>query len=480
MNSLIDSDLLQKFRTRFEREAVYVMKNAKAVGMAVKITQKGETIYERNFGSRERAGQKPVTSDTLFGIASMTKSFTCLAILMLQEQNKLKITDPISKYVPVTLGLKDHPITIHHLMCHASGMPNFGTYPLPIANEELMPSNLPAIPMNTWDDFYFHINDAYEEIISEPGKKFYYSNDSFTILSQIVQKVSGQTFEDFVKKEILGKLQMKRSTFLRKELEQLDDVSKGYDDNTENNVLKRKPQPATTGSFNSGAGGLNSSVNDLTNYLQMHLNKGEFKGTRIISENLIQEMTKTHNKNLKNINYLFGIKEQTYGYGFSIIPDFFGHTVIYHSGSSGTSGGVHCFIPELDLTYAQLENVDGLPNYLFILALSLLIGLDPDQNIPYFQRRKLFTELVGVYKSYKEIKVITITEKNGLLYLQEKGDDDKTPLIPYSFEADNMDFYIQEEFGKFDINFQRFNDEIIFDYERDLMHRVSFQKRDFR
>ena len=64
--------------------------------------------------------------------------------------------------------------------------------------------------------------------------------------------------------------------------------------------------------------------------------------------------------------------------------------------------------------------------------------------------------------------------------MQEKGADDKFPLIPYSFESDNMDFYIQEEFGKLDISFQRFNGEIIFDYERDLMHKVSFQKKDFR
>ena len=477
---MMDNILLLNFRTRFEREVIYVMKNAKALGMSVKITQKGETIYERNFGSRERDGQKPVTSDTLFGIASMTKSFTCLSILILQEQKKLSISDPISKYVPITLGFKDHPITIHHLMCHASGMPNFATYPLPIANEELVKSSLPAIPMNTWDDFYFHINDASEEIISEPGKKFYYSNDGFTILSQIVEKFSCHSYEDFVKKEILEKLQMKRSTFSRTELEQMDDVSKGYDDTTENNVLKRKPQRATTGPFNSGAGGLNSSVNDLTNYLQMNLNKGEFKGTRIISENLIQEIIIPHYKNSKVLNYLLGVKEPAYGYGFSIILDFFGYNVIMHSGSSGTSGGVYFFVPELDLTYVQLQNVDGLPNYLYILALSLLIGLDPDTSIPYFKKRKLFSELVGIYKSYKEIKEINITEKSGLLYLQEKGDDDKFPLIPYSFESDNMDFYIQEEFGKLDISFQRFNGEIIFDYERDLMHKVSFQKKDFR
>ncbi len=476
---MIEYNLPENFRKRFEREVVYVMKTKKIFGMSIKITQNRKTIYERNFGSREREGQKPVNSDTLFGIASMTKSLTCLAILLLQEQTKLNINDPITKYVPISLGLKDHPITIRHLMCHASGIPDLGTYGIPINNEELNSLKLPYIPMNNWDDFYFHINDATDEIISEPGKKFYYSNDGFTILGQIVEKASGQKYEEFVKKEILEKLQMKRSTFSRTELEQMDNVSKGYDDNYDGKVLKRKAKPATSGPFNSGAGGLNSSVNDLTSYLQMQLNKGIFNGTRIISEELIQEMQKPHNKNSKSNDYLFGFKDEGYGYGLTVIENFFGKKLIYHSGSSGTSGGVYCFIPELDITYAHLQNVDSPTRYLSVLAMTLLLGLDPDEQLPYFKKRKHYAELVGKYKSYKNLTEVEIFFKNGLLYLREKGDEETFPLIPQSFEADTMDFYIPQENGRLDISFYTHNKEILFDYERSLMHKTDFQKEDY-
>ena len=371
---MIDKITFDKFKARFDREVVYVMKNNKIPGMSVKITMKGESIYERNYGSRELDSQKPTTSDTIYGIASMTKSITCLAIMLLQQEGKLNIQDPIKNYVPIHLGFENDPITIHHLMCHGSGMPDFGTYVFPIINEDLNTQNTVNIPMNNWDDFYFHMNDAYKEIVSKPGEKFYYSNDGFTILSQIIEKVSGTSYENFVTQNILKKLDMTRSTFFREQLKSLDDVSKGYDDSMDGKKLKRHPKPHTTGPFNSGAGGLNSSVNDLTKYLSLHLNKGIHKNQRIISEELIQKMYQPHNPHSKSSDYLFGFKGEAYGYGLTVIDEFFGKKIIYHSGSSGVSGGVYCFVPELELTYVQLQNITSSPNYLFVLALSLLIG----------------------------------------------------------------------------------------------------------
>ena len=476
---MIDKTIIEKFKARFDREVVYVMKSNKIPGMSVKVTMKGESIYERNYGSRELDQQKPTTSDTIYGIASMTKSITCLAILLLQQQGKLNIHDPIEKYVPVRLGFKENPITIHHLMCHGSGMPDFGTYVFPIINEGLNIQNTVNIPMNNWDDFYFHMNDAYKEIISKPGERFYYSNDGFTILSQIVEKVSGSSYENFVKQNILEKLEMTRSTFSRDELKSMEDVSKGYDDTIENKKLNRKPKPHTTGPFNSGAGGLNSSVNDLSKYLSFHLNKGMHKDKRIISDELIQKMYEPHNPHSKNSNFLFGFKDEVYGYGLSVIGDFFGKKIIYHSGSSGVSGGVYCFVPELELTYVQLQNITSSPNYLFVLALSLLFGHDPDKNIPYFIRRKHFSQLTGNYTAYKNILEIEIKEKDYVLYLQEKGDENVFPLIPSNSDPDCMDFYIIQGFGKLDIPFKKFNNEIVFDFERNLMHKKGSFIQDF-
>ena len=328
----MDKIALNEFKRRFDREAVYIMKNNKIPGMSVKITMKGETLYERNFGSRELSGQKPTSSNTIYGIASMTKSITSLAVMILHERNKLNIHDPISKYIPVNLGYEDRPMTIHHLMCHGSGIPDLNTYVFPINNEDLNFNLVPNIPMNTWSDFYFHMND-YNGPIFSPGSKLFYSNDGYTLLSQIVLKALVNHYVEFVTSEILTKLDMNRSTFFRKELENFDDVSKGYDDHFEGKKLKRKSKPHTTGPFNSDAGGLNSTVNDLTNYLLLHIKKGMYNNTRIISEDIIGEMKKPHNPHTKSDKVLFGFSSEGYGYGLTKY-DFLGKTVISHSGAS--------------------------------------------------------------------------------------------------------------------------------------------------
>lgn len=476
---LSEETLFENFKTRFDREVVHLMKNTKIPGMSVKITLKGETFYERNYGSREVKEQKPATSDTIYGIASMTKSITCVAILMLQEQGKLNIQDPVNKYVPIQLGFKDHPITIHNLMSHSSGIPNLGTYLFPITNEELNWVQRANIPMNNWDDFYFHINDAKDEIISEPGKKYYYSNDSFTILSQIIEKVSSVPYEEFVKINILEKLHMDKSTYFRKDLEHFDDVSVGYDDSKENKKLKRKPKPHTTGPFNSGAGGLNSTVNDLTKYLQFHLRKGLVNGEKILSEDLLQQMYMPHNKNSQMDRSLLGLKGDYYGYGLATVEDFLGKKILYHGGSSGVSGGVLCFVPELELTYVQLQNITTAPNYLYALALCLIMGQEPDEVIPFFRRRKHYAGLVGHYAAYKNILELDIYQKNGLLYMREKDTEESLPLIPSNDEPEVLDFYIVTDFGKLEIPFQKRNGEVLFDYERNILHKVSYNKEEF-
>lgn len=108
-----------KFKEKFDREAVRLMRDSKVPGMSISITRNQQILYERAFGSREWQGGKPASIDTLYGIASITKSMTCVALLQLHQEGKLNIYDPISKYVPVKIGFEDDPITIHHLMCHA-------------------------------------------------------------------------------------------------------------------------------------------------------------------------------------------------------------------------------------------------------------------------------------------------------------------------------------------------------------------------
>lgn len=119
---------LSNFKEKFEHETIKIMRDFNVPGMSVLVTKDSETIYERAFGLRKRGEVKEATVDTLFGVSSITKSVTDLGILQLHEEGKLNLRDPISKYIPVEIGLKDQPIKIHDLMCHCSGVPSLMTF----------------------------------------------------------------------------------------------------------------------------------------------------------------------------------------------------------------------------------------------------------------------------------------------------------------------------------------------------------------
>ncbi|MFW9777882.1 MAG: serine hydrolase [Candidatus Heimdallarchaeota archaeon] len=470
---------IRDFKRKFDREAVHLMRDNKVPGMSILITKKQEVFYERAYGSREWQGGKPASLDTLYGIASITKSMTCVGILQLHQEGKLNIYDPISKYVPLTIGFEEDPITIHHLMCHASGIPSLSDYVFPIINEELFVGGIPNFPMGNWDDFWFHMNDAKKEVLNAPRKKFYYFNGGFTILSQIISKVAGVSYEQYMREKIFSPLGMKRSTFSRDELEKDKDASRAYGEETQKKKLKRIPKPHLSGPFNSGAGGLNSTVRELTNYLLFHLNNGSFNGNQILKEDLILEMRKPHNTNLTGRNFLLHRGKSAYGYGWGVVENYHGYTLITHSGSSGVSGGYIGFIPELEVTYAQLYNIGWLPRHLIDYAFLLLMGKEPDKELPFIERRDFFEKIVGKYEAYKKTVKMEIVEKAGLLYLEgELIEKFSFPLIPSSEASTPHKFHVVNPYGTMDVEFTfHANGEITFDYERHLMHKVNYKLR---
>jgi CubicO group peptidase (beta-lactamase class C family) len=469
---------IQEFKERFERESVKVMRDSKVPGMSIYITQDGEPIYARAFGLREKKDVKPATINTLWGVSSITKSITCMGILQLYEKGKLNIHDPISEYIPVKLCFKDQPITLHHLMCHGSGLPALHSFVFSQMNQELYKANVPDFPFGNWDDFYFHVNDAKGEVLSPPNTKYYYWNGGFALLSQIIAKVSDKSFEEYIKENILEPLEMHRSTFFAEEAAKDEDVSRGYNFTLKDNKLNRFPKDLLSGPFIAGSGGLISSVVEITNFLYSHLNGGEFKGKKLLNAGLIKEMRNSHNKNLKVKNNEYYIDAiETYGYGWKIYENYYGHTLITHQGVSGVTGGNVGFVPELNLTFAQLYNVSWLPTYLLHVAFALLLGHDPDL-LPYNKRKKHYIALCGRYEAYKKIITLKIIEKEGLLYLiddnwQEKG---VYPLIPKDNDPEVMDFYILQPSGSLEIPFTKHeNGQITFDYERYLMHKKTIK-----
>jgi CubicO group peptidase (beta-lactamase class C family) len=470
---------MKLFKEKYEKEIVKIMRDFKIPGMSFVITKDCETIYERAFGLRKKKDVKPVNIDTLFGVSSITKPVTSMAILQLHEAGKMDIYAPISEYLPVNIGFKDNPITSHHLMSHSSGVPALHVFYFAQMNQELYPGKTPLLPMGNWDDFFFHINEAKDEVISPPGTKFYYWNGAFALLSQIIEKVSGKPYEEYVKEKILLPLEMHRSTFSNKEAEKDGNDSRGFNFIWRDNQINRYPQDLLSSPFTAGSGGLISSVVEMTNLLQCFLNNGEFNGKRILSEELIKEMCKPHNPhNATSFKKYCPTSKLSYGYGWNVYEDFFGNTLIGHRGVSGVTGGLVGFMPELNITFAQLYNVSYLPKLPKHLAFTLLMGKDHKEVMPFFKRRTHYNNLCGRYEAYKKILTIDVTARNGLLYLEGDFWDGRLshPIIPSTDDTEVMDFHLITPYGRMEVPFTKHdNGEITFEYERYIMHKKTIE-----
>lgn len=172
-----------------------------APGASVLIAKDGKAIYKKAVGMANLELNVPLSTDHVFEIGSITKQFTAVSILMLEEQGKLKVEDNITKYIP------DYPthgktITIHHLLNHTSGIKSYTSMENFIKNArtDMSPTQLIDVFKNEPMDF-------------DPGEKFLYNNSGYILLGHIIEVVSGQSYAEFIHDHIFSKLGMKSSYY---------------------------------------------------------------------------------------------------------------------------------------------------------------------------------------------------------------------------------------------------------------------------
>lgn len=222
-------------------------------GAAWGVVIDGELAHLGVTGSRDLAGPRPVTADSVFRIASMTKSFTAMAILKLRDEGKLSLDDRADKYVPELQGLayptSDAPrITIRHLLSHAEGFPEdnpWGDQQLAISDDQFSAMMRGGIPF-----------------ANPPGVAYEYSNYGFAILGRIVSRVSGVPYRTYVATHVLKPLGMASTTLEPKEVA-ADRLALGY--RWEDERWKEEPQ-LPDGAFGA-MGGMLTSIRDLSRYV---------------------------------------------------------------------------------------------------------------------------------------------------------------------------------------------------------------------
>jgi CubicO group peptidase (beta-lactamase class C family) len=222
-------------------------------GMAWGVVLDGRLVHTGTFGVQDTTTQAPVTPETVFRIASMTKSFTAVAILSLRDAGKLALDDPAEKYIPELAHLayptSDSPrITIRHLLSHSAGFPEdnpWGDQQLALSDQQMAALMTQGIPFST-----------------PPGLSYEYSNYGFAILGRIVARVSGMPYRDYVRSRILEPLGLKATT-LDAPAVPTARLAHGY--RWEDQRWKEEP-PLPDGAFGA-MGGMLTSLQDLSRYV---------------------------------------------------------------------------------------------------------------------------------------------------------------------------------------------------------------------
>ncbi len=424
-----------------ERYVPEAMREGIVPGFSITVVQDGETVYAQGFGARDPAKGLPATPDTLYGIGSCTKSFVGIAIMQLAEQNSLKLTDSASKYIPIKIGIPGAPVTLHHLLTHSSGIPSLATSTVALHRGIGLDT---GVPWGSADDFYRLVNGAQDEIASPPGTRFFYNNAAFRMLGHVVQEASGVPFHEYMTENILDPLGMERTTLVKDEYIRDPNRMTPHWKKTDGTVEPTEfPYPNVTDnpdfSFIAAAGGIISSVVELTRYLRLNLEGGTIDGTRILSPESLDMM---HTLHAHRAPTAYG--KHGYGYGWGITPDFLGHKLVHHGGSILVSTGHLALLPHIDVGVALAANSLAMPHSAIAEGvLATLLGKNPWESIPALRIRNLTETLTGTYEVYKGLAKVRVIKKAGLLYLEQKTPfvDAVTPLIPNGDPTETYSYY---------------------------------------
>ena len=303
--------------------------SGKFAGVLTLIARKGKIVHFETAGLRDRESNKPMTEDTLFRIYSMTKPVTSVAIMMLYEAGKLKMDDPVSKFIPEFADTKvytgggtenpvlvplEHEITIADLLSHTSGL-TYGIFGQTSVDTLYRIANLYSITSNV----EYAQKVAQLPLRFQPGTRWLYSVAT-DILGRVVEVASGMSLGAFFSERIFVPLEMVDTGFYVLE-EKRDRMATLYGKDEEGNFRARNRQSnMRRNARESGGGGLVSTARDYLRFSQMLLNGGALYGTRILKPETIQLMTANHLPETARYRHRRR-KSDGFGYGFSVIVD---------------------------------------------------------------------------------------------------------------------------------------------------------------
>lgn len=300
------------------------------------VKRKNRIIYSGSFGLADRENNIPITAETKFPIASITKIFTSVIVLQLVEEGKLDLNKTISSYIPAYTGPARDQVTIHQLLTHTSGLQR---------SEEVLSveNRIPAIYQDDVSTDELLGKYCCGKLVAEPGTTFNYSNGEYIILGKIIEAVSNENYDDVLMKRILEPLGLKNSGLLT-QTHSVENLAQGYKWDQESRQFKKDPARLIRNYFTGG--GMYSTAGDLAKFadaLYMH--------KKLLDEQSLNLLLQTYPES------------REYGYGLWVRYPQYNQTVAHAAIRYGRIWGINTLVSRLldhETTIIVLANTDKL------------------------------------------------------------------------------------------------------------------------
>ncbi len=319
------------------------LKDFHAAGIAIAVVEKNKIVYTGGFGYRDNEKKLPVTANTLFAIGSCTKAFTASILGMLEKEGRLDLDKPVINYLPALRFQNEYTTqqaTLRDLMSHRTGLPrhDISWYAFPTTRDSLVQ------------------RIAFFEPTAPLRQIWQYNNFMYLVQGVVGEKITGKSWEENVRERIFQPLGMSASNFSVRDMQKSSDASKGYYEKKDSIRLMDYYNIDAMGP----AGAINSSANEMANWLMTWLYGGKFNGKEIIPASFVNQAMSSQMVSGAGLPDKLSPDVQLSTYGFAWgISSYRGHYRVQHGGNIDGFSAITCFFPYDSVGIVVLINQNG-------------------------------------------------------------------------------------------------------------------------
>jgi CubicO group peptidase (beta-lactamase class C family) len=396
--------------SKLELTAVEELRKTNTPGVAIAIIKGDRVEFAKTLGVSNIETGAPLTTETLFRIASNTKVLTAAALVTLAENGKIKLNEPIGAYVK-GLSPKLSQLTLHQLLSHTAGMRD-GASDFGLHDDSSLGTFI-----RTWTDDY---------LFTEPDRIFSYSNLGYDLAGLVLEEVTGKPYADAMDEVLFKPLGMNRTT-LRPLMAVTYPFATGHKIGENGKPVVVRPMADEVREWPSG--GVFTNVMDYARFAIAFLNQGRLDGKQVLSPEMIAKLSTPYSNKPGNNDQ----QHAQYGYGLNIV-NYRGLRVLQHSGSIAGFGALLRIVPEQRFAIIILTNRTGaLFTKTMDEATEMAGTLTPEPRVeapkPLPMNDAERARYVGTYRNSPTYLGVEILQKDGNLFLRQIGANDMSPII---------------------------------------------------